>query len=428
MRRGKLTLWEATAVGLGNIIGAGIFVMAGSAINLAGPGALLAFIITALLAMSVGLNSAEMASAFPSVEGGVYSFARLTLGDSVGFLVGLLRVVSYIIGGAAVALGFSGYLTSLDAPRYLIYPTSITLIVALSILYKAGLKIASEFEKYLTSINIAGLAIFIVAGLIYSGPLKTSHFKPLLPHGLFGLIESSSLAFFAYSGFNTIATLTPSVKEGERNVPKAIMLSLAITTVIYILVVFTMLYIAPWQLYGTRPDPLSFALEEARAPMAIRLTVSSVALLSTFTVTLSMIIAGVRTMEQMAYDNVIPRSVARGNRPLLIVTIAMLISLALGNVETLGLVANFGVVFSYITTPIAVIVIRRRGITGSFKTPMYPILQILAIILSLLVTSALGYKSLEIGAMTLIVGILVYELHEEFNLIEKRHHNSVAKD
>ena len=420
MRRSKLTLWEATAVGLGNIIGAGIFVMAGSAINLAGPGALLAFIITAALAIGVGLNSAEMASAFPNVEGGVYSFAKLTLGDSVGFLVGLLRVVSYVIGGAAVALGFSGYLTSMGVPRYLTYPVSVALIVILSLLYRSGLKIASEFEKYLTSINVAGLVIFIIAGLLYSGPFKSSHFKPLLPHGVFGLIESSSLAFFAYSGFNTIATLTPSVEDGGRNVPKAIILSLSITTVIYILVVFTMLYIAPWQLYGTRPDPLSFALEEARAPYVVRLIVSSVALLSTFTVTLSMIIAGVRTMSQMAEDNVVPSRLAHGDWPLIIVTAATLASLALGNVETLGLVANFGVVFSYITTPIAVVVARRRGITGSFKAPLFPILQLLTIALSLLITSALGYKSLEIGAMTLITGILIYEVHEELNIIERR--------
>lgn len=84
----KLSLWDATAIGLGNIIGAGIFVMAGSAIQLAGPSALLSFLITALLAIGVGLSSAELSSKFPEVEGGVYSFAKLTMGDSVGFIVG----------------------------------------------------------------------------------------------------------------------------------------------------------------------------------------------------------------------------------------------------------------------------------------------------------------------------------------------------
>lgn len=84
----KLSLWDATAIGLGNIIGAGIFVMAGSAIQLAGPSALLSFLITALLAIGVGLSSAELSSKFPEVESGVYSFAKLTMGDSVGFIVG----------------------------------------------------------------------------------------------------------------------------------------------------------------------------------------------------------------------------------------------------------------------------------------------------------------------------------------------------
>ncbi len=81
----RLSFWQATAVGLGNIIGAGIFVMAGSAINTAGPGALIAFVITAVLAITVGLNSAELASKMPIVEGGVYSFAKITLGDTIGF-------------------------------------------------------------------------------------------------------------------------------------------------------------------------------------------------------------------------------------------------------------------------------------------------------------------------------------------------------
>ena len=117
MGRRKLSFWEATAIGLGNIVGAGIFVMAGVAVSEAGAGALVAFVITAALATTVGMNSAELASKLPDIEGGVYSFAKATLGDTIGFLVGWFRLISYAVSGAAVALGFAAYLIDFGLPQ-----------------------------------------------------------------------------------------------------------------------------------------------------------------------------------------------------------------------------------------------------------------------------------------------------------------------
>lgn len=187
----KLSLLEATAIGLGNIIGAGIFVMAGSTINLAGPAALISFIITGLLAMSIGLNSAELASKYPDTEGGVYSFAKLTMGDTVGFLVGWMRMISYSVSGAATALGFASYL---QIPR-LTYVIAGALIMVLSGIYLAGLKLASKIESILVVINIGGLVLFITFSLV-SSKFNISHFTPLAPHGLNGILTASSLAFF----------------------------------------------------------------------------------------------------------------------------------------------------------------------------------------------------------------------------------------
>ncbi|BDC18666.1 amino acid permease [Acidianus sp. HS-5] len=410
----KLNLLEATAVGLGNIIGAGIFVMAGSIIYLAGPGALLSFIITGLLAMSIGLNSAELASKFPKTEGGVYSFAKLTMGDTVGFLVGWMRMISYSVSGAATALGFASYLPfpSLD------YLIAGLLIIILGLIYLAGLKLASEIETVLVIINIIGLVSFISFAIIV-GKFLPSHFTPIAPHGTQGILSGASLAFFAYSGFNTIATLTPDVEDGERKVPKAIILSLIITSVLYILVVFSMLYILPWQIYGTQGNPLSFALQEIHAPYYVIILVSSTAVFATVTVTLSTIIATVRTLKQMADDDLIPRRFSKNLPSAVVVLGIMVASLGLGNVELIGLVSNFGTVFSYVTTAAAVIISRRRGITGKFSSPAYPLLQILSIVLSLVVIASLGKDSLMLGALSLIIGLLLHEVHVQINVIEK---------
>ena len=410
----KLTLFEATAIGLGNIIGAGIFVMAGSTIYLAGPAALISFIITGLLAMSIGLNSAELASKYPETEGGVYSFAKLTMGDTVGFLVGWMRMISYSISGAATALGFASYL---QIPG-LTYVIAGVLIVVLSGIYLAGLKLASEVESVLVVINIVGLLLFISFSLIV-GKFEVSHFTPLAPHGISGILTASSLAFFAYSGFNTIATLTPDVENGERTVPKAIVISLAITSFLYIMVVFSMLYLLPWQVYGQQGNPLSFALQEAKAPLLVILAVSATAIIATLTVTLSTIIATVRTLKQMAEDNLIPSIAKKDTFSTLIVTAIMVASLGLGNVEVIGLVSNFGTVFSYLTTATAVIISRRRGVKGSFYAPFYPFLQVIAIALSLVVIASLGEESLVLGVISLLVGLVIHIIHVEINVVEK---------
>ena len=411
----KLSLLEATAIGLGNIIGAGIFVMAGSTINLAGPAALFSFIITGLLAMSIGLNSAELASKYPDTEGGVYSFAKLTMGDTVGFLVGWMRMISYSVSGAATALGFASYL---QIPK-LTYVIAGAVIIVLGGIYLAGLKLASKIESILVVINMGGLVLFIAFSLL-SGKFDISHFTPLVPHGLNGILTASSLAFFAYSGFNTIATLTPDVENGDKNIPKAIVLSLIITSVLYVLVVFSMLYLLPWQVYGTQGNPLTFALQEAKAPLFVVLAVSTTAIIATLTVTLSTIIATVRTLKQMAMDNLIPSRLSINEAlPTLIVVSIMISSLSLGNVEAIGLVSNFGTVFSYLTTAMAVIISRRRGFIGSFKAPFYPALQIFSILLSIVVLTALGEESLVLGVLSILIGLIIHVIHVEINLVEK---------
>jgi APA family basic amino acid/polyamine antiporter len=414
----RLTFWQAVAVGLGNIVGAGIFVMAGSAISAAGPGALVAFGITAALATTVGLNSAELASKMPNVEGGVYSFARATLGDTVGFLVGWFRLISYAVSGAAVAVGFSGYLVGLGLPRIADFPIAILLIVSLSYLEVTGLRLAARVEQALVIINIAGLAVFIGAVLAL-GKVAPASFVPVFPHGAGGLLEAASIAFFAYSGFNTIATLTVDVEDGERMVPRAIILSLVASTLLYVLVVFSMLVALNWSNYGSSPAPLSLALSSVQAPAPVSLLVGASALTATFTVTLSLIIAGSRTTKQMGEDDLLPRILGKGSRiPTMLVAGVMIASLTLGDVRSIALVANFGVIFSYMLSGLEVIVARRSGLRSKFSSPGYPSVQIFSLLLSAIMLATLGIQSLVLGTVTLVAGLVVH-LIQQLKLVDK---------
>jgi len=405
----KLSFSQALFIGLGNIIGAGIFVMAGSTITAAGPGALLAFLFTAFYAMTVGLNSAELSSIFTDVEGGVYSFTLKTLGEMSGFLVGWFRVIAYAISGAATALGFSGYLILLGLPNYLYYPLAVALIVVLLILDYFGIRTVAEVETILVVINVSSLILFSTLVPILVG-IKPHNFTPFLPHGIQGLFVASNLAFFAYSGFNTIATLTPSTENGEKVIPRAIVSSLIITAVIYMLVIFSMVDALPWYYYGQTSAPLSLVLNDIHAPSWLFLVISASAILATVSVTLSIIVASERTLKQLSIDFSIPVK-----NELLVVGAIMLASLLLGNVEAIALASNFGIIFSYMLTGLEVVIVRRRGLRGSFRSPAFPIIQILASVLSAIFLVSLGLQSLEIGIVTLFVGILVYEGMKEVN-------------
>ena len=409
----KLSFWQTTAIGLGNIVGAGIFVMAGSAINAAGPAALIAFMMTAALAMTVGLNSAELASKMPEVEGGVYSFAKATLGDTVGFLVGWFRLISYAISGAAVALGFSGYFVSLGFSAALHFPLAVLLILALSYLEVRGIRMAARAEVVLIIVNMLGLAAFVTTVLMM-GKLTTSNFEPFFPQDAMGIFTAANIAFFAYSGFNTIATLTPDVQDGDKTVPHAILFSLIISTILYELVVFSLLLALNWASYGSLSNPLSIALSSIGAPIPISLVVAFSALTATLSVTLSLIIAGSRTTKQMGEDGTLPKIFGKGSWiPTMVVSGIMITSLGLGNVMSIALVANFGVIFSYLLSGLEVIMARKRRLIGRFLSPAYPLVQIFSIALSAIMLTMLGIQSLMVGTATLVIGLVVHLIQNE---------------
>ncbi len=417
----KITMWQAASIGLGNIIGAGIFVLAGVVIRDSGPGALIAFLFTAFLAMTVAFNSAELSSKIIT-HGGLYSFVKYSMGDSLGFIVGWLRAISYSIAGAAVALGFSSYLLSFFnvESKFFIIAASIIFIAAIIAVDYAGVKLVAKIEQILVFITTGGLVIFIFISLFY-GQWTPSHFSPLIPHGPTSIIEAASLAFFAYSGFNTIATLTPEVKDGQKNVPKAIMISLVVSSVLYILVVAGMLALMPWNLYGISADPLVDAINYSHAPLFISFIISIIALIATVTVTLSLIVAGSRTLLQMSEDGLFPKWIeGKGKdspkRGVIVIGILAILSLFIGNLQYVALASNFGVIFSYSLTGIAVIIIRRKSMEGSFNVPFYPYFPIISVILSGIIMLTLGSQALYLGTLMIMSGMIIYS----FRRIDRR--------
>jgi len=407
-------MWQAAYIGLGNIIGAGIFVLAGTVINISGPGAIIAFILTAILATTVALNSAELSSKVIT-HGGLYSFVKVSMGDAPGFLVGWLRAISYAIAASAVAIGFASYLTALfhiPSTALILGAVAAVMIVTVTLLDYKGLRIVARTEKYLVYISIGGLILFILSSLVY-GSWTGDRFTPLIPYGPASIITAASLAFFAYSGFNTVATLTPEVEDGPVNVPKAILISLVISTVLYMLVVIGMLALMPWTDFTTMANPLQNALDYSDAPPVISSVIGVVAIIATVSVTMSLIIAGSRTLLQMSEDGMFPRWIGglSGDSPrraVLIIGAGTVASLFLGSVKFIALASNFGVIFSYAMTGVAVVLLRHHNVPGMFQAPLYPWIQILSFILSIVVMISLGPEALFLGVLFILTGLVFY--------------------
>jgi len=285
-----------------------------------------------------------------------------------------------------------------------------------------GIKLVAKIEEALVLVTTIGLVIFIISSILY-GKWVPSRFTPLFPHGALSVIEAASLAFFAYSGFNTIATLTPEVKDGRRNVPRAIIISLIISTVLYMLVVVGMLAMMPWNLYGDSADPLSLALNFSSAPPVISWVVSGVAVVATFTVTLSLVVAGSRTLLQMSDDGLFPKWIEGKDpdspkRAVIIIGALAIASLFLGNLSYVALASNFGVIFSYALSGVAVILIRKKVREKGFNSPLFPYFPILSVILSLVIMISLGSQALYLGSLMIIIGIVIFSFHrrEKMNI------------
>lgn len=228
--RRELGFWDAVAIGLASMIGAGIFVVSGIGAKLAGPAVILAFLVAGVVALFNALSSAQLAAAIPR-EGGSYEYARRLVSPKIGFLTGWLFVASKLLEAATVALAFAAYAAFfLGAdPRAL----AVAAVVALTSINLAGIRASTDASKAMALIKVGVLAVFAA---VTAGSVKTSNYFPFAPTGLEGVLAASGVVFFAYTGYARIATLGEEIRRPKRVIPKAILASLAIAAVTYVLV------------------------------------------------------------------------------------------------------------------------------------------------------------------------------------------------
>ncbi|MEM3781778.1 MAG: APC family permease, partial [Candidatus Micrarchaeaceae archaeon] len=302
----NVSVANATAVGLGAIIGAGIFVLSGTVVALAGPYSLVAFVAVGVVALILAMIMSELSSIMPSAKGASYSYAYKAFGSEIGFITGIALYASFATAISAIALGFGTYLSSmLGFGSFSSIPFAIALIVTLTIVNLLGISKAAKTDFWLVAVKLGILVLFGAFAIAFADKtgiaatvanFSSSGYKPS------DIFAASVAIFFAYSGFQTIATFASKIKGGAIGAKKAIIGSVAISLVVYALVDVSLMLLAPASKYAIVADPLAFALQYAKAPHALGVIIDLGALIATTSATLAMILSASRISYQISAD------------------------------------------------------------------------------------------------------------------------------
>lgn len=231
--RRDLGLLDAVGIGFGAIVGAGIFVVTGVAAGIAGPAFLVGLGLAAIAATANALSSAQLAASYPQA-GGTYEYGYRVLHPLAGFAAGWMFLTSKISAAGTVALGLGGYLEALFpalAPR----TVAVAAIAAFTILNYFGIKRSSRANLAIVAVSVGSLVLFVIAG---AGAFRAGHLHPFAPSGWGGTLEAAALLFFAYTGYARIATLAEEVRDPERVIPRAIVLTIGGAVLLYAAVAF----------------------------------------------------------------------------------------------------------------------------------------------------------------------------------------------
>lgn len=313
----ELDVFGATMMGLGSIVGTGVFVSIAVATGVTGGSVVVAVAIAALVAIFNGLNSAQLAANHP-VSGGTYEYGYRYLNPWWGFVAGWMFLLAKSASAATAALGFSGYLLNALGVESTsaVVPLALAAVVLITLLTVGGIRRSNVVNTAIVSLTIATLTFFIVVGM-FAAPSDTSTaFTPFFTEGWTGLLNATALMFVAYTGYGRIATLGEEVRDPRRTIPRAIITTLGSTMVLYVLVAFVAIWVVGPTLFSTTTEgtaaPLEIVARQFNVPFAgIVMAVGAVTAM--LGVLLNLVLGLSRVLLAMGRRTDMPRITARLN-------------------------------------------------------------------------------------------------------------------
>src|SRR2546423_608883 len=423
---------QLTAMGVGAIIGTGIFVVIGEGAGIAGPGVILSFVLAAVACTFSALSYAELASSIP-VSGSAYTYAYATLGELVAWIIGWTLILEYGVSVAAVAVGWGGNFNAfLDAAFGVKLPAAIALapekggvvnlpavviVLIITFLLVRGVRESARTNLAMVAVKLVVLTFFIVVAVVNFG---TKNFPPFLPHGTGSVTSAAAIIFFAYIGFDAVSTGSEEARKPERDLPLAIIGSLLICTVFYILTAVGALGIAsPDQMKGS-DAPLAAALKEgAGIPWAAWILALG-AVIAITSVILVILYGQTRIFFAMCRDGLLPPRFANvhprfGTPATLTVALGGLIAV-LAALVPLGQIVelvNIGTLFAFVLVNIGVIVLRRtrQDMPRPYRVPLSPVFPLLGIAFAMYLMRYLPGLTWLRFAVWLVIGMGIYALY-----------------
>jgi APA family basic amino acid/polyamine antiporter len=356
----ELGLLDAVGIGLGAVMGAGIFVVTGVAAGTAGPAFLIGLAVAGVAATFNGLSSAQLAARYPQ-SGGTYEYGYILVSPTAGFAAGWMFLASKIAAAGTVALGFGHYAAAL-APGTSPVVAAAAAVVFVTAANLFGIQKAGKFNLAIVSLTVVSLVTFVVAGI---PSFDSGNLTPLAPHGWLGVAESSALLFFAYTGYARLATLGEEVRDPAVTIPKAILTTLGLSFVIYLAVGTVAVGSVGAEALAASRSPLERAAETFAFPAGRLLAVGAASAM--LGVLLSQILGISRMMLAMARRGDLPAHLAevgkrRGvpTRGILVTgTIALTLALA-GTLEVVISAAAFTILIYYSITNLSALKLHGR--------------------------------------------------------------------
>lgn len=425
----SLGLWQLTAIGVGGIIGAGIFTLAGTVANgVAGPAVVVSFLIAGLASAAAALSYAEFAGLIPKA-GSAYTYGYAVLGEFAGWFIGWDLLLEYTAIVAVVAIGISGYFSflveemganlpawMLGAPgtgaghRVDLFAALLCLLIAW--LLTLGIRSAARFETIVVGLKVLVVLLVIGVGVFH---ITTANYRPFFPYGVGGAFTGAATVFFAVFGYDAMSTAAEESKDAQRHMPRAIVYSLAISMVLY---VAACLVLTGMQNYRHIDKASGFSTAFKSVGLSGLADVIAVgAIIGILTVMFTFMLGVTRVWFSMSRDGLLPKWFAKTHPtrhvPTRVTWIVGVASAAIAGFLPIGEAAeltNIGILLAFVVVCTAVIVLRYRqpDLPRTFRTPWMPFVPALGVVFSIWLITFLQWQTWVRFAVWFVVGVVVY--------------------
>jgi APA family basic amino acid/polyamine antiporter len=432
--RRTLTAWDLTLLGIGAIIGTGIFVLTGTAAaNQAGPAIAVSYMAAGLACAFAALCYAEFAAMIP-IAGSAYTYAYATLGEIFAWMIGWDLILEYAVGSMTVAVGWSGYFQRIlagfgialpawmtaapaAAPGALINLPAAIIVLLIMVLLVVGIRESARFNAVMVLIKVAAVLFFLVAGVWYVDP---GNWSPFMPYAWSGVMTGAAVVFFAYIGFDAVSTTAEEARNPRRDLPIGIITSLVVCTVLYVAVAAVLSGIIPVVEYRNDAQflnaPVAFALAVIEQDWAAGL-VSAGAVAGITSVLLVMLMSQPRIFFSMSRDGLLPSGVSkvhpRFQTPYvttIITCVIVAVVAGLVPIQVLGEMTSIGTLFAFVVVCTAVMVLRatRPDAHRPFKVPGGAVIPVLGVVSCLYLMVSLSVMTWVRLLVWLDLGMLIY--------------------